>query len=79
MGINFDLDTVWENIIIQIGQIQISSGNALDEQIELDEKKAKVQKEIARLEKAARAERQPKKKFNLVQKVMELKRSLNNS
>ena len=62
-----DLDTVWENMIIQIGQIQLSDGNTLDEQIFLDE-----QKEITRLEKLARAEKQPKKKFELVQRIRKL-------
>lgn len=71
-----DLDRVWENIIVQIGQIQVSGGNTLDEQIELDEKKAKLQKEIVRLEKAARAEKQPKKKFELVQSINRLKKEL---
>lgn len=64
-----DLDTVWENIIVQIGQIQIENGNTLDEQIAIDENRKKLQKEIARLEKLARAERQPKKKFKLVQRI----------
>ena len=68
-----DLDTVWENIIVQIGQIHIGVGNTLDEQIELDEKKARLQKEIERLEKAARAEKQPKKKFELVQRINKMK------
>lgn len=67
-----DLDTVWENMIIQIGQIQLSDGNTLDEQILLDEQKAKLQKEIARLEKLARAEKQPKKKFELAQQINQL-------
>lgn len=71
-----DLDRVWENIIVQIGQIQVSGGNTLDEQIELDEKKAKLQKEIVRLEKAARVEKQPKKKFELVQSINRLKKEL---
>lgn len=68
-----DLDTVWENITVQIGQIHIGVGNTLDEQIELDEKKARLQKEIERLEKAARAEKQPKKKFELVQRINKMK------
>lgn len=71
-----DLDRVWENIIVQIGQIQVSGGNTLDEQIELDEKKAKLQKEIVRLEKAARAEKQPKRKFDLVSRMNVLKKQL---
>ena len=44
----FDLDAVWENIIIQIGGIRMEQGHSLDEQIALDEKRAKIQKEIER-------------------------------
>lgn len=62
-----DLDAVWRNIIVQIGGVQIGQGRTLDEQIAVDEKRAKLQKEIDRLEKLARAEKQPKKKFELVQ------------
>lgn len=69
-----DLDTVWKNIIVQIGKIQIRSGNTLDEQIIIDEKKLKLQKKITRLEKKARMEKQPKKKFELVQEIDKLKR-----
>lgn len=71
-----DLDTVWENMIIQIGQIQLSDGNTLDEQIFLDEQKEKLQKEITRLEKLARAEKQPKKKFELVQRINKLEKQV---
>lgn len=71
-----DLDTIWENIIVQIGQIHIGVGNTLDKQIELDEKKARLQKEIERLEKAARAEKQPKKKFKIVSEVQRLIKQL---
>lgn len=69
----FDLDAVWENIIIQVGGIRMEQGHSLDEQIALDEKRAKIQKEIDRLEKLARAEKQPKKKFELVQEIRTLK------
>ena len=68
-----DMDSVWENIILQIGEIEIAQGNTLDEQIAIDDKKAKLEKEIARLEKQARAEIQPKKKFELVQMIQKLK------
>ena len=71
-GLN--LDAVWENIIVQIGSIRIGSGNTLDEQIAIDEQKVKLQKEIVRLEKLARAEKQPKKKFELVSQANVLKR-----
>lgn len=62
-----DLDAVWENLIVQVGGITIEQGNTLDQQIAADEKREKLLKEIARLEKLARAEKQPKKKFELVQ------------
>lgn len=73
-GLN--MDAVWENIIVQIGSITIAQGNTLDEQIAVNEQKAKLQKEISRLEKLARAEKQPKKKFELVQQINKLKRRL---
>lgn len=73
----FDLDSVWDNIILQIGDITVESGNTIDEQIHIDEKRNKIQKEINRLEKQARAEKQPKKKFELFTKVKELKKLLN--
>ena len=68
-----DLDTVWENIIIQIGDVQIEQGKTLDEQLAIDEQRAKLQKEIARLEKLARSEKQPKKKFDIVKQIQKLK------
>ena len=72
-----DLDAVWENLIVQVGGINIQAGNTLDEQIVADEKKAKLMKEIAKLEKQAKAEKQPKKKFELVQQIQKLKESGN--
>lgn len=70
-GLNFD--KVWENIIVQVGGIQIEQGKSLDEQIEFDEKRKKLQKQIESLEKQARSEKQPKKKFELVQGISKLK------
>ena len=73
-GLN--LDTVWENLITQVGSIEIEQGHSLDEQIAADEQKAKLEKEIARLEKQARNEKQPKKKFELAEQVKKLKKQL---
>ena len=70
-GLN--LDTVWENLITQVGSIEIEQGHSLDEQIASDEQKARLEKEIARLERQARNEKQPKKKFELVQEIKRLK------
>ena len=71
-----DLDKVWENVIVQIGGIQMESGNTLDQQIAEDERKARLQKEVVRLEKLARAEKQPRKKFELVQRIKKLREEL---
>ena len=52
-------------------------GNDLAEQIAVDERKEKLIKEIEKLEKQARNEKQPNKKFELAQKVKALKEKLN--
>lgn len=71
-----DLDTVWENIIKQIGNIEVSEGLSLEEQIDRNEQRTKLEKEIARLEKQARAEKQPKKKFELVSQIQVIAKKL---
>lgn len=70
-GLN--LDKVWENIVVAVGSVDIEQGNTLDEQIKENEKRQKLEKEIAKFEKQARAEKQPKKKFELVQQVKKLR------
>ena len=71
-----NLDAVWENIVAQVGDITVEEGNTLNEQIAADDEREKLEKEIAKLEKLARAEKQPKKKFELAQKVKALKEAL---
>lgn len=66
-GLN--LDRVWENIVVAIGTVNIEHGNSLDEQIAVDEKRQKIEMEIVKLEKKARAEKQPKKKYEMVQRM----------
>ena len=73
-GLN--LDAVWENLIIQVGGVEVGQGKSLDEQIQLDDQKAKLQREIEKLEKQARNEKQPNKKFELVQQAKAIKRKL---
>ena len=70
------MDAVWENVIVQIGGIQVQEGNTLDQQIAQDEQKAKLEKEIARLQKQLWDEKQPKKKFELNFKIKELQKQL---
>lgn len=73
-GLN--LDGVWENVIVQIGGLTIEKGRTLDEQISIDEQRSKLQREIDRLDRLARAEKQPKKKFELVQQIDKLNKQL---
>lgn len=73
-GLNFD--EVWENIIKKIEGGEWDNSLTLEENIELKEKKAKLQKEIDRLEKLARKEVQPKKKFELVNQKRKVEEEL---
>ena len=68
-GLN--LDKVWENLVRSL-----ECGVSLDENLALHQKQDKLKKEIAKLEKQARAEKQPKKKFELAGKVKKLKEEL---
>ena len=73
-GLN--LDAVWDNFIIQVGGVELEQGNSLDEQIAVDERREKLIKEIEKLEKQARNEKQPNKKFELAQRIKKLKADL---
>jgi hypothetical protein len=70
-GLNFD--SVWENIIVQIGGITIAEDSTLDEQIAADEERAKTLRRIEQLEKQARVEKQPRRKWELAAEVKKLK------
>lgn len=67
-----DLDTVWENIILEIGEIKLEDGKNLEEQIIFDKEREKLQNQIQALEKKTRTEKQPKKKFALVKEIQRL-------
>lgn len=73
-GLN--LDKVWENVVVQVGGIIVEGDNSLDEQIVLNEERKRILKEIERLDKKARAEVQPRKKVELVQKIKKLKEKI---
>lgn len=73
-GLNFD--DVWENIIKKIEGGEWNNDLTLEENIEIKDKKEKLEKEINRLEKLARKEVQPKKKFELVSQKRKLEEEL---
>ena len=70
-GLN--LDTVWENIIKAIGEIQVQEGKTLTEQIADDEQRAKTLKLIEQLEHKARIEKQPRRKLEYFEQIKKLK------
>ncbi len=72
-----DMDAVWANTVKAIvGNEECGVWNeelTLDENLANVEEQLRIKKEIARLEAQARKEKQPKKKFELVQKITALK------
>lgn len=73
-GLN--LDRVWENIVISIGDIEVEEGSTLEEQIQVDDTKAKILKQIDLLEAKARNEKQPRKKLELFETIKQYKKQL---
>lgn len=72
-----DLDQIWENVVSQIGKIEVDCGTTLDKQIAINDQKARLKKHIEKLEKDARNERQPQKKFAIVQEIKKNRDVLN--
>ena len=75
------LDAVYENLVRQIAGESLEGGIgneelSLGETIALNEKREKLQKEIARLVKLAWAEKQPKKKYEIAGQIHRLKEEL---
>ena len=73
-GLN--LNTIWENFVIQIGKINLQAQNTLDEQIQQDDQRAKLLAKIEQLTKKMTKEKQPRKKFALKQELNTLKSQL---
>lgn len=71
-----NLEEVWVNLVAQIGNIDIHQGNTLQEQIELDDEKQKLEKLIQSTEKKAQRESQSKKKLQYYQQIREYEKQL---
>lgn len=71
-----DLEAVWENIIAQIGGIDLTGGKDLDTTIAENDRQEKLQKQIAALEKKAMTERQPRRKWEFAEEIRRLKLEL---
>lgn len=71
-----DLGAVWDNIIAEIGGIDLTGDKNLDEIIVENESKEKLIKQIATLEKKAMSERQSRRKWELMQQIKQIKTEL---
>lgn len=71
-----DLLSVWKNLIIKVGDIDLEDGKTLEEQIEIDDRRTKLEKEIQRLNGRKRKEKQINKKFEIRDQILKLKDEL---
>ena len=67
------LDDVWQNIVAAIGGLDTQADESIEEQIINREQREKLLRQIEILEKRARIEKQTRKKYELHQKIQELK------
>lgn len=73
-GLN--LDVVWENIVKDIGQIDVAEGNTLTEQIATNDQRTKLLAQIATLERKMANEKQPRRKREYFEQIKKLKNQL---
>ena len=67
------LDTVWDNIVKSIGQIDVENGNTLTEQIATNDQREKLLAQIATLERKMAIEKQPRRKREYFEQIKQLK------
>lgn len=75
-GLN--LDAVWENIVTNIGQIKITDGNTLAEQIKVEDVRAKLKAQIASLTQKLNKEKQFNRQIEINSEIKLLKKKLLN-
>lgn len=73
-GLN--LDAVWQNIVSAIGQFSVEQEYSLTEQIQADEQRAKIERQIATLERQMYAAKQPRRKRELFDQLQKLKQNI---
>lgn len=76
----YSLDEIWAGLIEQIAlqeeRTQAPAGRSIEERLALQEQILKLEKLIVKTEAAAWKEQQPKKRFELYQRVQEYKKEL---
>jgi hypothetical protein len=74
--LGLDFDKVWENIVATVSGIVLDNAISIDEQLDKDWKRQQTEQKIAQLEKRARIEKQPRKKWELVAEIRRLEKEL---
>ena len=70
------LDSVWDNIVISIGDIQVEQGKSVAEQISTDDHRAKILAQIAMLERKMAIEKQPRRKRKYFEQIKKFKNQI---
>ena len=70
------LDDVWNNIVATIGGLDAQAEETIEEQIINREQREKLLRQIETLEKKCRIEKQTRKKYELHQQILEIKKQL---
>ena len=70
------LDDAWNNIVATIGGLDVQAEETIEEQIINREQQEKLLRQIEQLEKRCRTEKQTRKKFELHQQILEIKKQL---
>lgn len=73
-GLN--IDAAWENIVKDIGQIEVTAGYTLAEQIVADDRQAKLLTQIESLERKMAKEKQPRRKREYFEQIKKLKEQI---
>lgn len=71
-----DLKDVWDNFLIQIGELDVEKDTTVDDAIMLAIEKEKIEKQITTLKNKIKKENQAKKKFELHKEVKRLEKEL---
>ena len=72
------LDDAWNNIVATIGGLDAQSETNIEKQIINREQREKLLRQIEALEKRCRTEKQTRKRYELHQEIVKLKRMLSN-
>lgn len=70
-GLN--LDTVWQNIVSFVGELEVADGNSLTEQIRVYEERERLVRQIESLERLMRSTSQPRRQRELYAEIKKLK------